>query len=104
MLHRSRLNVVDALREIARHFDENGRLLPQYRGLRGRLAYQFPLTLHLAIEYVFDNSIMRERVGSDPRFSQIAGDMLYALSRAWENDRAGLNGAAAARDLQTAGN
>ncbi len=103
MLHRSRLNVVDALREIARHFDENGRLLPQYRGLRGRLAYQFPLTLHLAIEFVFDNSIMRERVGSDPRFSQIAGDMLYALSRAWENDRAGLNGAAAARDLQTAG-
>jgi hypothetical protein len=87
VLHRSKLNMVEVLREIATLCNVDGTLKLSETDLR-RLEYVFAAIIQLAIGLIFKADAMRQRVAADPTFMQSAVDALYILSRAWESKEA----------------
>ena len=83
VLHRSKLNLAEVLREIADQCNVDGLVRPSPTDLR-RPEYVFAATIQLAIGLILKRSAMRQRVETDPRFMQWAIDALYMVSRAWE--------------------
>lgn len=85
VLHRSKLNVIDMLREIATLCEANGHLRPTIDKLRSDREYLLPAKVQLAIGILLNEDLMRRRVERDPQFMQAAVDALYLLSRTWES-------------------
>ncbi|MGJ4888353.1 hypothetical protein ACQR1Y_09175 [Bradyrhizobium sp. HKCCYLRH3099] len=115
VLHRSKLNMAEVLRELAEQCDVDGRLRRTPADLK-RLEYTFAASIQLAIGLILKRDGIRQRIEAEPRFMQLAIDALYLLSRAWEKkqakvklDRAAIvdcllerSGAPAAREGETA--
>ena len=83
VLHRSKLNMAEVLREIAEQCHADGILRPSEGDLRSP-EYMLVASIQLAIGYLLKRDAMRRRVEAEPRFMQWAIDALYMLSRAWE--------------------
>lgn len=84
LVHRSKLSIVDALRELAKLCNPDGAVNLREGDLGQRPFFLLPLTLQLAFEHVIESSQMRERFEQEPYFAQIVVDILHAVSRDWE--------------------
>lgn len=87
VLHRSKLNMAEVLRELAEQCDADGRLRQSPADLK-RLEYTFAASIQLAISLILKEDGIRQRIEAEPRFMQWAIDALYLLSRAWEKKKA----------------
>jgi len=87
VLHRSKLNMAEVLRELAEQCDADGRLRQSPADLRS-LEYTFAASIQLAISLILKQDGIRQRIEAEPRFMQWAIDALYLLSRAWEKKKA----------------
>jgi hypothetical protein len=87
VLHRSKLNMVEVLRELAEQCDSEGVLRRSPAELK-HPEYAFAASIQLAIGLILKQDGMRQRIEAEPRFMQWAVDALYLLSRAWENKEA----------------
>jgi hypothetical protein len=87
VLHRSKLNMAEVLRELAEQCDAAGRLWQSPADLK-RLEYTFAASIQLAIGLILKRDGIRQRIEAEPRFMQWAIDALYLLSRAWEKKKA----------------
>jgi hypothetical protein len=87
VLHRSKLNMAEVLRELAEQCDANGRLRPSPTDLK-LLEYTFAASIQLAIGLILKRDGIRQRIEAEPRFMQWTIDALYLLSRAWEKKEA----------------
>ena len=83
VLHRSELNMVKVLREIAGLCRPDGTLKLSTADLQ-RSEYVLAASIQLAIGLILKGDAMRQRVFDDPSFMQWAVDALYILSRSWE--------------------
>jgi hypothetical protein len=84
VLHRSKLNMVEVLREIGALCRPDGGLKLTTQDLQ-RGEYLFAASIQLAIGLTLRGDAMRQRVVAEPSFMQLALDALYILSRAWES-------------------
>jgi hypothetical protein len=87
VLHRSKLNMAEVLRELADQCDADGRLWRSPAELK-RPEYAFAASIQLAIGLILERDGIRQRIEAEPRFMQWAIDALYLLSRAWEKKKA----------------
>ncbi|WP_454643096.1 hypothetical protein [Bradyrhizobium liaoningense] len=87
VLHRSKLNMAEVLRELAEQCDADGRLRQSPADLKS-LEYTFAASIQLAISLILKQDGIRQRIEAEPRFLQWAIDVLYLLSRAWEQKKA----------------
>jgi hypothetical protein len=87
VLHRSKLNMAEVLRELAEQCDADGCLRQSPADLRS-LEYTFAAGIQLAISLILKQDGIRQRIEAEPRFMQWAIDALYLLSRAWEKKKA----------------
>jgi len=87
VLHRSKLNMAEVLRELAEQCDADGHLRQLPADLK-RLEYTFAASIQLAISLILKQDGIRQRIEAEPRFMQWAVDALYLLSRAWEKKEA----------------
>ena len=85
VLHRARLNAMDLRRELTRLCNENGTLRADPTQLVSAAAYRVPMAVQLAIEHVLRHPDIRLRVENDIAFAQLAVDVLYMISRAWDD-------------------
>lgn len=85
VLHRARLNVMDVRRELARLCHDDGSLRPDPVQVVKDAQFLVPMAAQLAIEHVLRHRDIRLRVENDAAFAQLALDVLYMISRAWEN-------------------
>ena len=90
VLHRSKLNMAEVLRELAGQCDADGGLRRTPTELK-RLEYTFAASIQLAIGLILKRDGVRQRIEAEPRFMQWAIDALYLLSRAWEKKEAKVN-------------
>ena len=87
VLHRSKMNVVAMLRQIADQCDAEGRLRATTGRLRSDRGYLFAASIQLLIGLILRRSAIRDRVERESRFMQRAIDALYMLSREWEREQ-----------------
>lgn len=87
VLHRSKLNMAEVLRELAEQCDADGRLRQSPADLK-RLEFTLAAGIQLAISLILKGDGIRQRIEAEPRFMQWAIDALYLLSRAWEKKKA----------------
>jgi len=85
VLHRARLNVMDVRRELAKLCDNNGKLRADLKQVGTDAQYLVPMATQLAIEHIMRKAAMRLRIEADGAFAQTAVDVLYMISRAWED-------------------
>jgi hypothetical protein len=84
IIHDSKLNTVDMIRELARGWDESGAYLTPSEALTAQVRHQLRIAMQLAIELQLRDEAMAIPVGRNPAFAQVAVDALYMLSRRWE--------------------
>ena len=83
-MHRSRLNATDLVRAMSvmadgASLDREGEAAFQTRQL-----HRLETIVQLAIEHVMRQPRIGRRIDDKPRFVQVAGDVCYMISRAWE--------------------
>jgi hypothetical protein len=84
IVHDSKLNTVDVIRELARGWDEKGNYATPSESLTAQVRYQLRIAMQLAIELQLRDEAMAIPIGRNPSFAQIAVDALYMPSRHWE--------------------
>jgi hypothetical protein len=83
IVHRSKLNTVDAIRELARGWDENGAYATTSEALATQFRYRLIVTVQLAIDFMLRHPMIAGPIGQSA-FAQIAVDAVYMVSRQWE--------------------
>jgi hypothetical protein len=83
VLHRSKLNMADVMRDIAMRCHPDGKVRPSDVELQ-KPEYLLAASIQIVIGVVLERDAMRQRAEAEPRFMQWSIDSLYLLSRAWE--------------------
>jgi hypothetical protein len=84
LLHRSRLHPFDLRRQLARMRNSDGTISLPSGVVRTELAYRFDVLIQVAVEWLLDQPVLRERLNQDEDFTQSVYDTLYYPSRMWE--------------------
>jgi hypothetical protein len=89
LVHRAKLNMVDLMRELSRRSKATGEIKTPSAEVVASLEYRLAATVQLGVEHVLAS--LASRVNDDEIFAQIAVDILYYPSRAWEQEAAELS-------------
>jgi hypothetical protein len=81
---RSRMNIIALVREMNRHVDSAGLVLPEFRAMATLPRYQIATAIQLAIDLALAAPKLQARIDDDPLFAQLAVDALYRLPTALE--------------------
>ena len=87
VLHRARLNTMDVRRELVRLCHADGMLRPDPAVVATDAFYLVPMAVQLAIEHIMRQAEIRARIEADDTFAQLAIDVLYMISRAWDEGK-----------------
>jgi hypothetical protein len=86
VVHRSKLNMIDAVRGLAAHFEAADGDDLDVRSIAAPLKHRLAFAVQIAIELMLQSRDVLTRLGDDPMFAQLAVDTLYRISRAWDAD------------------
>jgi hypothetical protein len=85
--YRSKLNTVDAMRQLSRGWDANGMLVESSGSIVSRFDYRLIVAMQLAVEYLLRQGDLAGPVEQRPEFAQITVDALYYVGREWEEGK-----------------
>jgi hypothetical protein len=95
VVYRSKLNTVDAVRELARGWNSDGTRAAESGAMASQFEFRLVVAVQLAIEYVLRHPDLAAPIQQNASFAQIAVDALYFLSREWEEGKPEFSGESA---------
>ena len=84
VMHRSRLNIVDVMRELARWWTAQGELIESSQAIATNFANSLVVVAQLAVESVLEFPIAQAILRRSPLWQQFAIDAAYRISSLWE--------------------
>jgi hypothetical protein len=84
ILHRSKLNTIDVMRELARWFSPSGELIQPSTEFANDTAHQLVVAMQLAVECALAESDVNKQMRYSSLGRQFVIDAVYWVSRSWE--------------------
>lgn len=84
ILHRSKLNVVDVMRELSGAWTAQGDPIESSQALASNFGNRLVVSVQLAVETILDFPFVVEILRRRPLLQQLATDAAYRFSRSWE--------------------
>jgi hypothetical protein len=87
VVHRSKLNTIDAIRQLARGWTADGVYETPSGMLTSQFEFRLTVAVQLAVEFVLGFPEIAGPMRQSPSFAQALMDALYHLSRVWESEK-----------------
>ncbi|HKV09022.1 MAG TPA: hypothetical protein VJ725_12840, partial [Thermoanaerobaculia bacterium] len=86
LLHQSQMHALDLHRRLAALNDGKDNVDLHPGEVRDRTSFMAAVIMQLAIEIVFEDPVLLDRLNREPEFGRLVNDALYYLSRCWACD------------------
>jgi pimeloyl-ACP methyl ester carboxylesterase len=86
IVHRSKLNTIDAVRQLSRGWTAGGAYETSSATLTSQFGFRLTVAVQLAVEFILRFPEISGPMRQSPSFPQVFVDALYRLSRAWESE------------------
>ena len=87
IVHGSKLNTIDAIRQLSRGWTAHGAYETSSTALTSLFGFRLTVTVQLAVEFVLRFPEIAGPMRQNPSFPQVFVDALYRVSRSWELEK-----------------